>query len=177
MQDSPDNMKLPFDLGRFIRNHFASMCAVAASLTGDSEAAKDIAQEVIIKFWETKVEYDKLGSIENYLFVMVRNESLNYLRSIEREKRRYEKIEYIEKEDNALWNTIMAQEANFQLNQAIAILPSQGRRIIELSLTGMSIQDIADDLGIAYNTVKVTKNKAIHKLREYFFKRNIRIDF
>ena len=86
MQNLRNTSEPPFDLGHFIRDRFASLCAVAASLTGDSEAAKDIAQEVIIKFWENRAQYDKLESVENYLFIMVRNEALNYMRSLVREK-------------------------------------------------------------------------------------------
>lgn len=177
MPSSRDNSEPPFDLGRFIRDHFAAMCAVAASLIGDSEAAKDIAQEVIIKFWENREQYGRLESVENYLFVMVRNEALNYMRSLGRERKRYEKLDYIKKEEDSVWNSIMEQEANYLLDRAISLLPSQGRRIVELSLTGKNTQEIADELGIAYNTVKVLKSRAIHSLREYFQKNNIRIDF
>lgn len=177
MQNSLENSESPFDLGRFIREHFASMCAVAASLIKDSEAAKDIAQEVIIKFWENREQYDRLESVENYLFVMVRNEALNYMRSLGRERERYEKLDYIKKEEESVWNSIMEQEANYLLDRAIGMLPSQSRRIVELSLTGKSTREIADELGIAYNTVKVLKSRAIHRLREYFRKNDIRIDF
>ncbi len=177
MQNLRNTSEPPFDLGHFIRDRFASLCAVAASLTGDSEAAKDIAQEVIIKFWENRAQYDKLESVENYLFIMVRNEALNYMRSLRREKKRHEKLERMEEADDSLWNNIMEQEANFLLNRAIDILPPQAKRIVELSLLGKSIREIADELEIAYNTVKVLKNRAIHKLREHFKKNNIRIDF
>ena len=86
-------------------------------------------------------------------------------------------MERMEEADDSLWNNIMEQEANFLLNRAIDILPPQAKRIVELSLLGKSIREIADELEIAYNTVKVLKNRAIHKLREHFQKNNIRIDF
>ena len=80
-----------FDLGNFIRDHFASLCAIAFKITGNSEVAKDLAQDVIIKFWENQGQHKQLDSIENYLFIMIRNEALNYLRGLSREKNRHEK--------------------------------------------------------------------------------------
>ena len=84
-------MSSHFDLGNFIRDHFASLCAIAFKITGNSEVAKDLAQDVIIKFWENQGQHKQLDSIENYLFIMIRNEALNYLRGLSREKNRHEK--------------------------------------------------------------------------------------
>lgn len=87
MQKDKNTTDNHFDLEMFIREHFASLCAIAFKFTGCSDAAQDISQEVIIKFWEKRQQHDQPESIENYLFIMVRNESLNYLRSISREKK------------------------------------------------------------------------------------------
>ena len=166
-----------FDLGNFIREHFASLCVIAFKLTGDSEVAEDIAQEVIIKFWENRKQYEKMESVENYLFIMARNESLNYLRGISREKKRYEKVEFIHEREDSLWDTIIEQEANLLLLEAIDTLPPQCKRIVDLSLAGNSTKEIAAELGIAVNTVKVLKSRAIHKLREYFSENDVWIEF
>jgi RNA polymerase sigma-70 factor len=166
-----------FDLGNFIREHFASLCAIAFKLTGDSDVAQDIAQEVIIKYWENKKQHENLESIENYLFIMVRNESLNYLRGLSREKQRYENVEFINEQEDSLWDTIIEQEANLLLLEAINTLPPQCKRIVDLSLAGNSTKEIAAELGIAVNTVKVLKSRAIHKLREYFSENDVWIEF
>ncbi len=166
-----------FDLGNFIREHFASLCAIAFKLTGDSDVAQDIAQEVIIKYWENKKQHENLESIKNYLFIMVRNESLNYLRGLSREKQRYENVEFINEQEDSVWDTIIEQEANLLLLEAIDTLPPQCKRIVDLSLAGNSTKEIAAELGIAVNTVKVLKSRAIHKLREYFSENDVWIEF
>lgn len=166
-----------FNLESFIREHFASLCAIAFKLTGNSEAAQDLAQEVIIKFWENGQQYEDLESIENYLFIMIRNESLNYLRGLAREKKRYEKVSLNNNREDSLWDTIIEQEANLLLIEAIAGLPPQCKRIVDLSLTGKNTKEIAEELDIAVNTVKVLKSRAIHKLREYFLENDIWIEF
>ena len=166
-----------FDLGDFIREYFASLCAIAFKITGDSDAAQDIAQEVIIKFWENKKQHENLESIENYLFIMVRNESLNYLRGLAREKNRYEQVTFINEQEDSVWDTIIEQETNLLLLEAIDALPPQCKRIVDLSLAGNKTKEIAEELGIAVNTVKVLKSRAIHKLREYFSENDIWIEF
>ena len=166
-----------FDLGDFIREYFASLSAIAFKITGDSDAAQDIAQEVIIKFWENKKQYENLESIENYLFIMVRNESLNYLRGLAREKNRYEQVTFINEQEDSVWDTIIEQETNLLLLEAINALPPQCKRIVDLSLAGNNTKEIAEELGIAVNTVKVLKSRAIHKLREYFSENDVWIEF
>lgn len=93
-----------FDLGNFIRDHFASLCAIAFKITGNSEVAKDLAQDVIIKFWENQGQHKQLDSIENYLFIMIRNEALNYLRGLSREKNRHEKASLNSEQEESLWD-------------------------------------------------------------------------
>ncbi len=177
MRGNKDVTDNHFDLGNFIREHFASLCAIAFKLTGNSEAAQDISQEVIIKFWENRKQHEQLESIENYLFIMVRNESLNYLRGLSREKNRYEQVAFINEQEDSLWDRIVEQEANQLLLEAIATLPTQCKRIVELSLAGKNTKETTEELGIAVNTVKVLKSRAIHKLREYFSDNDIWIEF
>ena len=57
MRKNKDAMGGHFDLGNFIRDHFASLCAIAFKITGNSEVAKDLAQDVIIKFWENQGQH------------------------------------------------------------------------------------------------------------------------
>lgn len=166
-----------FNLENFIREHFSSLCAIAFKLIGNSEVAQDIAQEVIIKFWENKKQCEEMASIKNYLFVMVRNESFNYLRGRSREKHRCANVEFINEQEDSLWNTIIEQETNLLLLEAIDSLPPQCKRIVDLSLSGSSTKEIAAELGIAMNTVKVLKSRAIHKLRKYFSENDVWIDF
>ena len=170
-------MSSHFDLGNFIRDHFASLCAIAFKITGNSEVAKDLAQDVIIKFWENQGQHKQLDSIENYLFIMIRNEALKYLRGLSRAKNRHEKASLNSEQEESLWDTIIEQEANQLLQTAIATLPPQCNRIVELSLTGKNTKEIAETLNITVNTVKVLKSRAIHKLREYFSRNDIWIEF
>ena len=79
--------------------------------------------------------------------------------------------------DDAVWNTVVEQESNQMLLEAIASLSPREQRVIELSLEGKTNREIGEALEIAENTVKVLKNRSIHKLREWFRRNDVQIDF
>lgn len=47
----------------------------------DAEEAKDLMQNVFLRFWERRAEIDIHTSLRAYLYRSVQNECLNYLRS------------------------------------------------------------------------------------------------
>ena len=166
---STETSKHESELRDFIQKHFASLCAIAFKIIGDKDTAQDIAQEVIIKFWESqKTGYESPESLKDYLFIMAKNKSLNYLRSQVRERKRQEKAFLENEHEESAWDKIIEQETNQLLLDAIAILPPQSKRIVELSYEGKSLKEIAELLEISINTVKVLKSRALQKLRDFF---------
>ena len=55
------------------------MC-LALRFIGSPDIAQDITQEVIIKFWKNRANYENIKSSDNFLYTMIKNEALNYLR-------------------------------------------------------------------------------------------------
>ncbi len=161
-------MDISTEFELFIRKHYTSICTVALRFTGSNDIAQDIAQDVIIKFWENRHQYTNLESTENFLFIMAKNESLNYLRKIKRENNRYQQIYSESPQDYEIIDNIIEEEANHILIQAIHTLPPQSERIIKLSLAGNNVKEIAEIIGVSVNTVRTLKYGAIRKLRELF---------
>ena len=151
-------MKKNLELETFIKEHYAPLCAVAVRFVGSPDVAQDIAQEVIIKFWEDQHNLQEINLIDNFLYTMVKNESLNYLRGQRRENERYNKLEMEESEDPKVLNLLIAEDTN----QALI------NRIMRLVLSGYENREIAQIMGISINTIKTLKYSAIRKLREYF---------
>ena len=143
------------------------MCATAFHFVGSQDLAQDITQEVIIKFWKNKEDLE-IRSIENFLYTMIKNEALNYLRGVERENKRISKLEIETSEDSHVLNLLIAEETNQLLIQAINQLPTQSARIMRLVLSGYENKEISQVMGVSVNTIKTLKYTAIRKLREYF---------
>lgn len=160
----------------FIRKHYSSMCAVALRFIGSPDIAQDITQEVIIKFWKNRANYENIKSTDNFLYTMIKNEALNYLRGSQREKQRYNHLEVEEFEHPKVLNMLIEEEINQTLIHAIDLLPVQSARIMRLILSGYENKEIAKVMGVSVNTIKTLKYSAIRKLREYFNSNDYELD-
>ena len=95
------------------------MCAVALRFIGSPDIAQDITQEVIIKFWKNRANYENIKSTDNFLYTMIKNEALNYLRGSQREKQHYNHLEVEEFEHPKVLNMLIEEEINQILIHAI----------------------------------------------------------
>lgn len=155
-------------LEKFIREHYASLRSVASRFV-DPDTAQDITQNVIYKFWEKKEHIDQIKDLDSFLFTMIKNEALTYLRSSKNETNKYSKIPLQEDEETPeVLHIMIEEETNQILINAINQLPSQTAHIMRLVLSGYDNKEIAILVNISLNTVKALKYGGIRKLREYF---------
>ncbi|MCR9010867.1 RNA polymerase sigma-70 factor [Gabonibacter chumensis] len=153
------------------QQYYASMCTVAKRYIGDGDAAKDIAQEVFIKLWEKREEYDTIPNLEIFLYVLVRNRCFDYLKS------RKDTVDYMDSEvvgNESFFRDLLIEEESYRIiSQAIDALPPQSARVIKLSLDGKQNKEIAELLGISVNTVKTLKYRSLEllktSLKDYFY--------
>lgn len=143
--------------------YYPSMCVLANSYLSDIDIAQDIAQDAFVKFWKVRNEYYKIDSIKSYLYIMVKNLSLNYLR---KEKIYKKHLYYIQNETFSEFNNKIIQEETYRiLDKAIQALPKRSSQIMQLTLKGVQNKEIAERLEISVNTVKTLKTNALKKLR------------
>lgn len=153
-------------LEKFIKENYAAVCAVAMRFV-DKDTAQDITQDVLSKFWENREKYKDIESLDDFLFIMVRNEALDYLRARKRENERYNRLEWQEAEEQT-FHALVEEETNQLLVHAVNRLPAQTAHVIRLALSGYSNKEIALLVGVSINTVKTLKYGGIRKLKEYF---------
>ena len=132
------------------------------------EVAEEITNDVFIKLWNRRDEILAINNLSTYLFVAVKNYSLNYLKQ-------YSHL-HVAVEDNdgvtALINRndpeqeLEWKEISFQLNQAIDDLPDQCRTVFKLvKEDGFRYKEVAEILGISPRTVETQLFRAIKKLQ------------
>lgn len=157
-------------LEALIENEYARLCGVSTRLVGRNDVAEDIVQNCFVALWNKKQQNDNIDSESGLLYVMVRNESLNYLRSLKREQQRngvFAMENSLDSNDEeSLTEKLLQEEIGNKLDAALEQLPAQTQRIIKMSLMGLSNRDIASTLGITVNTVKTLKYSAIKKIKE-----------
>ena len=93
--------------------------------------AEDLTQDVFIRLWEKKAEYDKIPDFRTFLYVAVRNLCYNYLR----DKKKTIDFSQIELPDKQLsFQEQLIQEETYRLiSNAIAELPVQSGKIMQIS--------------------------------------------
>ncbi|MDQ1770626.1 RNA polymerase sigma-70 factor [Labilibaculum sp. A4] len=150
---------------------YPSMCVLAREYVKDDGMAEDIAQEAFVKLWNARDRYEDITSVKSFLYVMVKNLSLN---SLKRDKLGSKFTESLDKEDYYYFNNRIVEEETYRiLQQAIDELPHRSAAIMNLSLLGVRNHEIAERLGISVNTVKTLKYNSMKtlrvKLKNYFF--------
>lgn len=140
----------------------------ALKFSKSTDAAEEIIQDAFVRVWLNR---DKLADVENikaYLYKYVSNECLTFLRK----KIKAEKATDIFKSKNPdhtnnTTDTINLNEINRIVAKAVNKLPSQRRKIYQLSRNdGKSIPEIAGILNISPSTVKNALVTALKEIRQ-----------
>ncbi|MDD2951622.1 MAG: RNA polymerase sigma-70 factor [Parabacteroides sp.] len=134
------------------------------------EEAKDILQNVFLRFWEKREEIDIHTSLNAYLYKAIQNECLNYLRStrtidiLQSEDLELNKYEVVEEGDP--YSDLNVLEIEQITENTIEELPNQCKSIFKLSrINGLKNQEIADKLDISVRTVETQIYRALKTLK------------
>lgn len=146
----------------------------AFRILGNSEEAKDVVQEVMIKVWNGREQMAEVQNMEAWCMRITKNLSLDKLRS--RQRRATDSIdEGFEVRNEALSpheNTELS-ESMLRINQLIAALPEKQRQVIHLrDIEGYSYNEICEMLELDMSQVKVSLFRARNAVREKLVKMN-----
>ena len=131
------------------------------------EAAEEIVSDLFVKCWENRKNLTEIVNPETYLFVAVKNQSLNYLKKYSNihlvQIESSDKVEFINTYDPA--KELERKELHFLLDQAISTLPQQACIIFKLiKEDGMKYKEVAEIMNISPRTVQTQLFRAIKKL-------------
>ena len=153
------------------RAYYKRLHGYAFTFVKNPETAEDIVQTVFLNIWADKDIWDPPGTVREYLFIAVRNQSLNVLRHqrvISDTKQ--EVIRHFEqlKNDVLPFEVIDAKEFDKQIQICIDNLPSRCREIYLLNRrSGLTYTEIASYLGVSINTVNTQMGRALKSLRDH----------
>ena len=158
----------------FFESFYPSMCLFANKYLNDEEASRDIVQEAFIYIWIKQVELDSISSAKNYLAKYIKNRSLNYLR----DSKKLDPLDLVNLETEIFFrDNVIENETYLIIDNAIHSLSPQSQRVIEMTLDGLRIKEIAGQLNISLNTVKTIKLRAFASLRNRLKKRIMALFF
>ncbi len=153
-------------LYKFYRN---KVYGYALKILQSPPAAQEIVQEVFIKLWLKRAELAEIENFGGFLRIIVRNDTLNALKKIALQQRKYTLINQDQTEiDTVTDKSIAFNETKKLLDDAIESLPAQQKLVYSLChLDGLKQKDVATQLGISPLTVKVHLREAVKSIRIY----------
>ncbi|HEY9196899.1 MAG TPA: RNA polymerase sigma-70 factor [Mucilaginibacter sp.] len=150
--------------------HYTRLTLFANRFVNGLSVAEELVADVFTDLWERGHEVAFSTSVSSYLYKMVQNRCLNYLK--------HQKIEnlyvsYLEKNKlfdelrNTAENGYEEKELAMQIKAAINTLPEKCREIFMLSrFSDMKYKEIASRLDISPKTVERQVSIALEKLRQ-----------
>ena len=156
--------------------YYPKLVRFAKEFVMSEEDAENITQDVFADLWEKRESLDHIENINAYLFRLVRNRCLDYLKHKVFEQKYVENVQAsFEVELNLKMQSLdrfdvldiyEGNEMEKLVREAINSLPKQCRAIFLLSrMEGLKYREISERLGISVNTVECQMGIALKKLR------------
>ena len=152
----------------FFTAYYLPLTYFAQGFLKTRDAAEDVVEDSFIKLWERRSLLESTAAIRAYLYTTVRNACIDLLR---REKRKviylHEAARTADTEEVPVLHRMIAAETMHRLYAAIDTLPPKCRRVFEMFyMEEKSLNEIAEELGIAVTTVISQKKRALELLRK-----------
>lgn len=153
---------------RMYEEYYPALCAYAARITKDKAAVEDIVQDCLIGLWKSSLKFPDVKALTAWLYRAVYTRSLNLLRDRANAQRLlYSMNDEDEGSEDSFAVDIAIEEAvvaRFRL--VLSELSVQQRKVLQMSMDGLKVREIADCLGVTENTVKMLKKRAYMAVRE-----------
>lgn len=148
---------------QLVRIMMNKIVALTYKMTGDKDAAKDLAQDTFISAYQNLSSFKGDSKFESWLYRIAVNKSLNY---IKRESKTTSD-EFVQLETNITPETNMRRkELSLGVRDFMLSLPEQQRVVFELRFyKELTFDEIAQTTGKALGTVKTLYREAVIKLK------------
>lgn len=164
------------DVFRLLYPRLKGYCKLFIS---DDNKVEDLIQETFIALWERRDSIKTDQSVESYLFVILRNNCLNFLRKEKLENTTFSidmeevselqylyQIDFLGKEEKSLEEQLVE---SFQ--EAVEELPDKMKQVFKLcKIDGRKQKEVADEIGISLKMVEKHIAKAKEQIREKLIK-------
>ena len=171
-----EEQKLQLDKKSFkkiFNDYYQPLCHLGLYYLEDKEAAKDVVEDAFTKLWEVRSALTPDSNLQNFLFTLVKNNSLNILKirqirlghhhQIKEAELRYQ----YESLCRISYDYLELDELTAKINATIKKLPEHCRIVFEKSrFEEKKNREIAEELGISVKTVEARMTQSLKILRE-----------
>ena len=148
--------------------YYARLCVFSNTYVKSIDTSRDVVQDVYIKIWDNRKNFNITQSLKAYLYQAVRNQSLNYLEKNSQKLRlqddltRQREIESGEQETE-----LNTEELTEKIWKLVDQLPERRRTIFILYRKhGLSYKEIGEVMDISRKTVENQMGRSLKFIRE-----------
>jgi RNA polymerase sigma-70 factor (family 1) len=140
----------------------------ALKLTHSEVIAEEVVQDVFMKIWMNRRSLGAIECFEAYLFTICRNHTFNILKRLAREEIAKAALGREILAHHETEETVMYDEAQEILHQAVDKLPPQQRLVYSLChQKGLKYEEVASQLNISRLTVKTHMQQALRSIKSH----------
>jgi RNA polymerase sigma-70 factor (ECF subfamily) len=156
----------------FFKYYYPGLCVFAGKrIKGSMEEAKNIVQDVFVKFWNDREKIDIRYSVRSYLFTSVKNKCIDFLKQ-SGHLNSLEEFPADPETGDEPYELYVLSELEQLFAESLQKLPDRCRLVFEMSrFDRKKNAEIAGILNISEKTVENQMSKALrilrHDLREY----------
>lgn len=149
--------------------YFKRLYGFAFSLLKDSEIAKELAMDVMVKLWQKEGKIDVGQSLKPYLFKAVRNSVYSHLRKSKLITQSLDLFaEYSEITEVSADTPFLCKELEGLYESKLNGLSPQRRKIFEFSRTEeLTYVEIAEKMSLSVNTVRNQMSATLKYFRKH----------
>jgi RNA polymerase sigma-70 factor, ECF subfamily len=133
--------------------------------------AEEVVADVFIRIWKNRADISIHSSIRAYLQRAVRNQSLDYLKSVAHTADSHDELPLFvidcQTDGDSPETALEQHEFAERVEAVVAGLPAQCQAVFRLSRDrGLKYREIADELNLSIKTVETHMGRAFRVLRE-----------
>ena len=144
--------------------YYVALKALANHYVKDNDVAEDLVQDVFISLLESTHRFISGDEVKYFLYSALKNRCVSYFRKQQVRDRYQRELLDTASEMGSFWEKVLEEDVYANLMAAIEQLPPQCRLVMQLTLEGLKISEIASRLRISEDTVKEHKKNGKQKL-------------
>lgn len=156
---------------KLYKKYYNYLIEVAYHIVKNENDSEEIVSDVFVKIWKNRQEIIITTSLKAYLIRAVHNSSLNYLEKVRTKNSLFddyslEDLKILAWDSDYPLGQLYEKDISKILNKCIEQLPEGCRKAFILSRgRNLTYHDIAREMGISVNTVKMQIKIALSRLR------------
>ena len=142
------------------RSNYQLLFRIAAKMLRDTDAARDVVHDVFMAYYFVLNDKKVIKDEKNWLIRCTINKGVDFLRK----NKKIVSNETVAKSDNTL-QTIDSQLDLISISNLISKLDAKDQSLVVLYSEGYSYKEIAEIIGMNFNSVGKTLSRILKKLR------------